>query len=71
LDPELRKYFGPLYLENESQLPFVGLYVVMVACGSSKIADHIGLSVENVESKLLEKAGGIFDEFVKEQDISG
>ncbi len=71
LDPELRKYVGPTYVENESQLPFVGLYVIMIACGSLKSAENLGISAENVESKLLEKAGRIFDEFVKEQRIGG
>jgi hypothetical protein len=69
LDPDLRKYVGPMYLENESQLPFVGLYVVMVACASLKSAEHLGMDMENVESKLLEKAGLIFDEFVQEQGV--
>jgi hypothetical protein len=67
LDGELRRYFGVGYLENESQLPFVGLYVVLVACGSRKAAEGRGLVAEGEgESKLLERAGDIFDGFASE-----
>jgi hypothetical protein len=66
LDPELRKYVGAGYIENESQLPFVGLYVVMIACGSFKAAEAVGMDGEAVNSRLLEKAGGVLEGFVQE-----
>jgi hypothetical protein len=69
LDPELRKYVGPGYIENESQLPFVALYVVMIACGSFKAAEAVGMDGEAVNSKLLEKAGGILEGFIEELGV--
>jgi hypothetical protein len=68
LDEELRRYVGPMYIEDESQLPFVGMYVVMVACGSFRSAETEGggRDREVVGSRLLEKAGGILEGFVRE-----
>lgn len=67
LDADLNKYFGPLYPENESQLVFVGLYVVMVACESGKGAESFGIKEEDIQSRLLEKTRTIFDDFLREQ----
>ncbi|ESZ94889.1 hypothetical protein SBOR_4765 [Sclerotinia borealis F-4128] len=62
LKADLQNVFGPNYLENESQLPFVGLYVVMAACNTEKTAENIGL--RGTSSLLLEKAGEIVEKFL-------
>ncbi|KUJ14900.1 uncharacterized protein LY89DRAFT_124635 [Mollisia scopiformis] len=65
LDADLKKHFGPMYFKNESQLPSVGLYVIIAAFLSSKAAEE--LKLDGTGSKILEKAGNILEDFVKEQ----
>ncbi|CZR66882.1 uncharacterized protein PAC_16783 [Phialocephala subalpina] len=64
LDQDFQKYFGPWYLDNESQLPFVGLYVIMTAFQSARVAEHY--KIDAAGSLLLEKAGRVFEEFIDE-----
>lgn len=66
LDPDMRKFFGPMYLENESQLPFLGPYIIMAACGTEKVAEQ--LKIDGAGSALLEKAGRVVEDFVREQE---
>ncbi|KAL2069448.1 hypothetical protein VTL71DRAFT_14127 [Oculimacula yallundae] len=63
-DSQLIKYMGPDYLKNESKLPFVGPYVIMIAAGSHKSAKAIGLEDEEIESVILEKSGDILNDYV-------
>jgi hypothetical protein len=64
LDTDLRKFPGALRIENESQLPFVGIYVVQAAMGTQQVAGNMRIS--DAGSRLLDKAGGIVDEFMGE-----
>jgi hypothetical protein len=64
LDADLRKFPGALRIEDESQLPFVGIYVVQAAMGTQQAAEDMRIS--DAGSRLLEKAGGIVDEFMGE-----
>lgn len=65
LDADLKKFFGGGYIENESQLPFVGLYVIMVASGTDRVAEQLGLSESG--SRMVQKAGDVFDSFIRDQ----
>jgi hypothetical protein len=64
LDTDLRKFPGALRIENECQLPFVGIYVVQAAMGTQQVAENMRIS--DAGSRLLDKAGGIVDEFMGE-----
>ncbi|KAG0647254.1 hypothetical protein D0Z07_7314 [Hyphodiscus hymeniophilus] len=64
LDTDLKKYVGGGYIENESQLPFVGLYVIMVACGTDRAAEQLGIS--DAGSLMLQKAIGVFESVARE-----
>ena len=66
LDQEFRRFFGPMYLENESQLPFLGPYVIMAVCGTEKVAEQ--LEIDGARSALLEKAGRVIEGLVREQE---
>jgi hypothetical protein len=65
LDADLKKFPGSLQIENESQLPFIGVFIVQAAMGTVKTAEDMKL--QDVGSKLLEKAGGIVETFLREQ----
>jgi hypothetical protein len=65
LDADLKKFVGGAYIENESQLPFVGMYIIMVACGTDRVAEQVGISTAG--SRMLQKASEVFDSFVREQ----
>ncbi|KAF8866371.1 hypothetical protein BDZ45DRAFT_339028 [Acephala macrosclerotiorum] len=62
MDEDYTNFFGPTYLENESQLPFLGPWTLMAAVGTLKVAEAQGLS--DVGSMLLEKAGKILDDYI-------
>lgn len=64
LDTDLKKAVGGNYIENESQLPFVGLYIIMVACGANHNTEKLRISDEG--SRMLQKAGDVFDSFLRE-----
>jgi hypothetical protein len=64
LDTDLKKFVGGNYIENESQLPFVGLYVIMIACGTDHVAEN--LRIPDAGSMLLQKAGDVFEAFSRE-----
>jgi hypothetical protein len=65
LDGDLKAIIGNNYIENESQLPFVGLWVIHVACGTESTAQELGIS--EAGSRLLLKASTVFDTFMGEQ----
>ncbi|RFU35703.1 hypothetical protein B7463_g727, partial [Scytalidium lignicola] len=65
-DADLKKYIGPQYIENESQLPFVGLSVLMVAGRSTQAAEHMGIPSEIVGSQLLENVGQVVEDFIRD-----
>ncbi|KAM3088280.1 hypothetical protein ACMFMG_002334 [Clarireedia jacksonii] len=65
LKDDLTRNFGSDNMQNESQLPFVGLWTIMLACETEKIAERIGL--EDATSALLEKAGKVFEDFLNEK----
>lgn len=54
LHAQLAHYFGPNYIENESELPFIIGYIFEVIFGSERIAQELRL--EDVESRLLQTA---------------
>lgn len=64
LDADLRKFPGALQIEDESQLPFMGIFVVQAAMGTQKVAEE--MRIPDVGSRLLEKAGEIADGFLRE-----
>lgn len=69
LNEDLKKWFGgPMYLEDESQLPYVGLYVVMAACGTMQSSEQMGIT--DAGSRMLEKSGRVLKEFVEGRVIA-
>lgn len=50
---ELKRIYGPLYIENESQLPFVTGYVFMTATRTQKVGKLLLPKKENVVSSML------------------
>jgi hypothetical protein len=67
LKDDLTQKIGAGYIENESQLPFVGLWTILVACETEKKAENIGL--KGTTSALLEKAGKVLEDFLGEKPI--
>jgi hypothetical protein len=43
LDDKLRRYIGPNYIENETQLPTIVGYIFQIAAESGKMADRVKL----------------------------
>ncbi|KAF2472334.1 uncharacterized protein BDR25DRAFT_312893 [Lindgomyces ingoldianus] len=59
---ELRRIYGPSYLENESQLPYVAGYIFMTAVQTEKIGGLLRPKKEYVvSSKLLMQAADILE----------
>lgn len=63
LDSDLRKYMGPNYLQNESQLPLIGPYIIMTAYQTGRTMEH--LDIKNVGNKMLERAEEIMEDFLQ------
>lgn len=60
LDDDLRKIYGPGYLEKENQLPFLVGYIFMTAVQTSRLGGMLAPKREDVvTSKLLVKASGV------------
>ncbi|KAF2670732.1 hypothetical protein BT63DRAFT_423031 [Microthyrium microscopicum] len=58
---DLVKYYGGLYKETESQLPFVVGYVFMTASGTKQLAGILQPKKEDVvTSKMLVQTAGVF-----------
>ncbi|KAI9091296.1 hypothetical protein DFS34DRAFT_329689 [Phlyctochytrium arcticum] len=57
LDVTLTRYFGPQYLEDETQLPFVIGYLLQISTGSEAIKQKLKLKDADCSSKLMHKAG--------------
>jgi hypothetical protein len=67
LKKDLTRIVGAQYIENESQLPTVGLWILKVASQTEKVAENIGLG--GATSGLLEKAGKAFEDFLDERRV--
>ncbi|KAL9607248.1 MAG: hypothetical protein Q9167_007820 [Letrouitia subvulpina] len=65
LDLDLRKYYGPRYLENENQLPFIVGYIFMTAVETKRLGKMLAPKKEDVVSnQLLIKAGEVLQEML-------
>jgi hypothetical protein len=64
LNDDLRKFPGGLQLDNESQLPHMGIFVVQAVMGTQKVAEE--MRIPEAGSKLLEKAGRVTNGFLRE-----
>lgn len=60
---DMVKYFGPDYIENESQLPYIVGYIFEVVRGSDRIAEN--LRGEAGTSKVLQNASDTLKEFLE------
>ena len=63
------QYFGPQYIEDEYQLPFVIQYIFNVAMGSGAAARQLGVSAglkggSKVSSTMLMRAGNVMKDFL-------
>ncbi|TVY48091.1 hypothetical protein LOCC1_G002055 [Lachnellula occidentalis] len=63
------KYFGPMYLEKESQLPFVVGYIFQVVSGSSKASEVFFPKIKSDEhgSKMLVQVSQIVARFIESE----
>jgi hypothetical protein len=66
LDDKLREYFGPAYLENDTQLPFVVGYVLMVASGTERYGER-ARNYGGFESVMLRKASVTVRQFIQQE----
>ena len=65
--PRLTDMFGPMYIEQEYQLPYVVSYVFMAATDTERINMAIAKKKEkNVTSALLVEAAGALDEHIRD-----
>jgi hypothetical protein len=65
LDHKFRQYFGPDYLENDTQLPFIVGWVFTVATFSKKAADEIKL--RGVHSVMMQRVSEIMEDMIKKE----
>jgi hypothetical protein len=65
LDHKFRQYFGPDYLENDTQLPFIVGWIFVVATSSKKAADEIKL--REVQSSMMQRVSEIVEEMIKKE----
>lgn len=63
LDQKLQQYFGPNYIENETQLPFLVSYIFEVAAGSGKIGKVLKVK-DGSESLMVKRASEVVHEFI-------
>lgn len=63
LDQKLQQYFGPNYIENETQLPFLVSYIFEVAAGSGKIGKVLKVK-DGSESLMMKRASEVVHEFI-------
>ena len=63
LDEKFCQYFGPDWIENETQLAFIVPYIFMVASGSAKAAEELKLR-DGVHSLMLKRASEVVEEFI-------
>lgn len=65
--PRLTNMFGPMYIEQEYQLPYVVSYVFMAATDTDKVNMAIAKKKEkSVTSALLVEAAGALDEHIRD-----
>ena len=65
--PRLTNMFGPMYIEQEYQLPYVVSYVFMAATDTDKVNMAIAKKKEKiVTSALLVEAAGALDEHIRD-----
>ncbi|KAK6372635.1 hypothetical protein LTR64_004553 [Lithohypha guttulata] len=73
LHQRFSKYFEAGYLETKSQLPFIVGYIFMVASGSQKTAERLGLKKPRagmeVSSELLTVAGQLIQTLLNDQNF--
>jgi hypothetical protein len=69
LDATFIKYFGPAYIERESELPFLVGYIFQVVAGSSKAADFLmpKLGAEEKGSRILIDASKVIADFIERE----
>lgn len=63
LDGEMLRYFGPNYIEDYSQLPYMVGYIFEVARGSDRVAEE--LRIKHNGSKMLLRASEIVAKFLE------
>jgi hypothetical protein len=64
-DEKFQQYFGPEYMENETQLPFTVGYIFMAATSSGKAADH--LRIRDAKSIMMQGASDVVQELIKRE----
>ena len=66
IDPDLRKYYGPMYIEQENQLPFVVGYIFMTAVQSTRLAGVLMPKMKDVvSSQMLFKSAEVVEKMLE------
>ncbi|KAI9738395.1 MAG: hypothetical protein M1834_008898 [Cirrosporium novae-zelandiae] len=71
LHDKLVQYNGPQYIENESQLPCIPLYVLLAAMNSGKAALQMGIKSVMTHSLMLTRSGNLMKEFLEKKGDVG
>jgi hypothetical protein len=69
MDAVFIKHFGPMYVEKESQLPFLVGYILQVVAGSSKAGEALFPKIKSDEqgSKILMEVSRIVARFIESE----
>jgi hypothetical protein len=63
VDDKLRQYFGPRYIENDTQLPFALAYIIQVAGETEKFGERVK-SKDGFKSLIMARASDTIEEFI-------
>jgi hypothetical protein len=66
LDDKLRRYIGPNYIENETQLPTIVGCIFQIAAESGKTADRVKFK-DGFQSLMMKNAAEIVEEFIGQE----
>jgi len=69
VDPIFLNYFGPFYIEEENQLPFLVGYILQMVSGSNKSSEALfpKLNDEEKGSKILTQAGKLMSKVIEQE----
>ncbi|KAE9369320.1 hypothetical protein N431DRAFT_413162 [Stipitochalara longipes BDJ] len=68
LDEDFKHHLGKNYIENESQLPHVGLWVIQAAVKDGNVQDAEDIRISHAGKRILDKARQVTDEFLEDME---
>jgi hypothetical protein len=70
VDSDMRKYNGDIYIEDETQLPFIVRYIFQVVTTNTALMTNLGgreMQNLNIQSKMMVKATAVLREFIQRE----